>query len=176
MTKEMIISLIVLFVITAFTNVLSTLKTIFMSKKIMKPVYLLVFVDAIIFATIVSKVTSGDGIQFIISYALGRSAGVFIGDKLEDHLALGVLEIDLFLNNKHKMIQLSDRLREVGYTVNNYSGRGNNGNKRYKVEVVLARKEFDTFKHILNEYGIKNPTLKIKDLYKVDGKITITSA
>ncbi len=155
MTKEMIISLIVLFVITAFTNVLSTLKTIFMSKKIMKPVYLLVFVDAIIFATIVSKVTSGDGIQFIISYALGRSVGVFIGDKLEDRLALGVLEIDLFLNNKHKMIQLSDRLREVGYTVNNYSGRGNNGNKRYKIEVVLARKEFDTFKHILNEYGIK---------------------
>ncbi len=45
----------------------------------MKPVYLLVFVDAIIFATIVSKVTSGDGIQFIISYALGRSVGVFIG-------------------------------------------------------------------------------------------------
>ena len=48
MEISVIIGLIVLFVITAFTNVLATLKTILMSKKIMNPVYLLVFLDAII--------------------------------------------------------------------------------------------------------------------------------
>ena len=82
MTKNLIFSLAVLFLITAFTNILSTLKTMFISKKIMNPVYILVFVDAIIFATIVDKVTSGDGIQFTIAYALGKSMGVFLGNKL----------------------------------------------------------------------------------------------
>ncbi|MCG4586181.1 DUF5698 domain-containing protein, partial [Anaerosalibacter bizertensis] len=106
MTQNILIPLVVLFLITAFTNVLSTLKTILISKKIMNPVYLLVFVDAIIFANIVGKVTSSDGLHFTIAYALGRSAGVFIGNKIEERLALGILEVDLFLNNKSKMIKI----------------------------------------------------------------------
>ncbi|MCF6460325.1 DUF5698 domain-containing protein [Clostridium sp. Cult3] len=176
MTKNLIVSLAGLFLITAFTNVLSTLKTMFISKKIMNPVYILVFVDAIIFATIVGKVTSGDGIQFTIAYALGRSMGVFIGNKLEDRLALGILEVDVFLNHKYKMIELAENLREEGYTVNNYSVSGNNGNKRYKVEVVINRKEFRILEDIIEECGINTPTLKVKNLSKVDGKITTTSS
>ena len=175
MTKNLIFSLAGLFLITAFTNILSTLKTMFISKKIMNPVYILVFVDAIIFATIVGKVTSGDGIQFTIAYALGRSMGVFIGNKLEDRLALGILEVDIFLNHKDKMIELAENLREEGYTVNNYSVSGNNGNKRYKVEVVINRKEFKILEDIVEECGINTPTLKVKNLSNVDGKITTTS-
>ena len=176
MTKNLIFSLAVLFLITAFTNILSTLKTMFISKKIMNPVYVLVFVDAIIFATIVGKVTSGDGIQFTIAYALGKSMGVFLGNKLEDRLALGILEVDVFLNHKYKMIELAENLREEGYTVNNYSVSGNNGNKRYKVEVVINRKEFSILEDIIEECGINTPTLKVKNLSKVDGKITTTSS
>ena len=73
MTRNIILALIGLFLITAFTNVLSTLKTMFISKKIMNPVYVLVFVDAIIFAATVGKVANGDGIQFTIAYALSRA-------------------------------------------------------------------------------------------------------
>lgn len=176
MTKNLIFSLAGLFLITAFTNVLSTLKTMFISKKIMNPVYILVFADAIIFATIVGKVTSGDGIQFTIAYALGRSMGVFIGNKLEDRLALGILEVDIFLNHKDKMVELAENLREEGYTVNNYSVSGNNGNRRYKVEVVINRKEFRILEDIVEECGINTPTLKVKNINKVDGKITTTSS
>lgn len=175
MTKNLIFALVGLFLITAFTNVLSTLKTIFISKKIMNPVYILVFIDAIIFATIVVKVTNGNGIEFTIAYALGRSMGVFIGNKLEDRLALGILEVDLFLNNKEKMIQVAERLREAGYTVNNYLASGYNGNKRYKIEIVIKRKEFNILEDIMDEFNINNPTIKIKNLSKVDGKITATS-
>lgn len=174
MTQNILIPLIVLFLITAFTNVLSTLKTILISKKIMNPVYLLVFVDAIIFANIVGKVTSSDGLHFTIAYALGRSAGVFIGNKIEERLALGILEVDLFLNNKSKMIKIAEELRDAGYTVNNYSVSGNNGDKRYKVETVIKRKEFKIFEDIVDDCGVSKPTLKIKNLSKVDGKITTT--
>lgn len=175
MTQNILLSLIGLFIITAFTNVLSTLKTIFVSKKIMNPVYILVFMDAIIFATTVGKVANGDGIQFTIAYALGRSMGVFIGNKLEDRLALGILEVDLFLNNKKMMIQVAEKLREIGYTVNNYLVSGNNGDKRYKVEIVIKRKEFHILEDIMNEFNVNNPTLKIKNLSRVNGKITTTS-
>lgn len=174
MTTNLIFTLIGLFLITAFTNVLATLKTILMSKKIMNPVYLLVFADAMIFAAIVSKVTSSEGLQFTIAYALGKTVGVFIGNKIEDRLALGILEVDLFLNDKSKVIEISKRLRETGYTVNNSLVRGNNEEKRYQIEVVIKRKEFKILESIMKEFGVVSPTLKVKTLSKVDGKITTT--
>ncbi|MGO1371876.1 MAG: DUF5698 domain-containing protein [Senegalia sp. (in: firmicutes)] len=174
MTQSIILTLIGLFLVTAFTNILATLKTILLAKNIMNPVYLLVFVDAIIFATVLGKVTSSEGISYAIAYALGRTLGVFIGGKIEGKLALGILEVDLFLNNKNKMIELAQKLRDEGYTVNNFLASGNNGNKRYKLEVVIKRKEISTLESIMDECNIKDPTLKIKNLSKVEGKITTT--
>ncbi|MGN9164833.1 DUF5698 domain-containing protein [Tissierellaceae bacterium HCP3S3_D8] len=174
MTTSILFGLITLFLVTAFTNILATLKTILMSKKIMNPVYLLVFMDAMIFATIVTKINSADGIQFTIAYALGKTAGVFIGGKIEDRLALGILEVDLFLNNRDKVTQISKKLRDTGYTVNNFVVGGNNEDKRYQIEVVIKRKEIKVLEDIIKEYGILNPTMKIKTLSKVDGKITTT--
>ncbi|WP_066497820.1 DUF5698 domain-containing protein [Abyssisolibacter fermentans] len=174
MTQSIILALTGVFFITAFTNVLATLKTILISKKIMNPVYLLVFVDAMIFATIIAKMNSSKGIHFTVAYALGKTMGVFIGGKIEDRLALGILEVDLFLNDKNKMIQIAEKLRESGYTVNNFLARGNNGDKRYKVEVVIKRKEYKILEETMNACGIDNPTLKIKNLSKVNGKITTT--
>ncbi|SHJ88048.1 DUF5698 domain-containing protein [Tepidibacter formicigenes] len=174
MTQSIIFAVVGVFLITAFTNVLATLKTILISKKIMNPVYFLVFVDAMIFATIVAKMTNSKGIHFTIAYALGKAMGVFIGGKIEEHLALGIFEVDIFLNNKNKMIQVAEKLRETGYTVNNFIARGNNGDKRYKIEVVIKRKEFKVLEKIMDECGVHNPTLKVKNLNKVNGKITTT--
>ncbi|GAA0180077.1 hypothetical protein SH2C18_28300 [Clostridium sediminicola] len=174
MTQSTIYALIGVLLITAFTNVLATLKTILISKKIMNPVYILVFIDAMIFATVIAKMSSSEGIHFTIAYALGRTIGVFIGGKIEDRLALGILEVDIFLNNKNKMIQVAEKLRTAGYTVNNFLARGNNGEKRYKVEVVIKRKEFKVLEEIMDVCGVNNPTLKIKNLNKVNGKISTT--
>lgn len=140
----------------------------------MNPVYFLVFVDAMIFATVVSKVTSSEGISFTVAYALGRTLGVFIGGKIEEHLALGILEVDIFLDNKSKMIEVAENLKCEGYTVNNFLARGNNGDRGYKVEVVIKRKELKVLENILTKCGVSNPTLKIKNLSKVNGQITTT--
>lgn len=175
MTYNVIIGLTSLFLITSFTNILATLKTILISKKIMNPVYLVVFVDAMIFATVVTKVTSSEGIQYTIAYACGRTVGVYIGNKIEERLALGILEVDIFLNNQKKMVLLAEKLREEGYTVNNYLARGNNGNRRYKIEVVIKRNEFKILEDIMEQCEIHNPTLKIKNLSKIYGKISSTS-
>ena len=174
MTQEIILALIGLFMVTAFTNVLATLKTILMAKDIMNPVYLLVFADAMIFATTLSKVTTSNGISFTIAYALGRTVGTYIGSKIEDRLALGILEVDLFLNDKDKAMEISKKLRDTGYTVNNFLVGGNNEEKRYQIEVVIKRKEFKILEEIIEDFGVVKPTLKIKTLNKVDGKITTT--
>ncbi|MFT9497354.1 DUF5698 domain-containing protein [Anaerosolibacter sp.] len=172
MTQHIILTLIGLFLVTALTNILATLKSILMAKKIMNPVYFLVFADAMIFATVVGKVTSSEGFHFAVAYALGKTLGVFVGSKIEERLALGILEVDVFLNNKSKMIEIAEKLREEGYTVNNFLARGNHGNRRYKVEVVIRRKEFKVLENIMDECGITDPTLKIKNLNKVEGKIS----
>ena len=174
MTTNVMLALIGLFLVTAFTNVLGTLKTILMSKKIMNPVYLLVFIDAMIFAKIVSQVTSSEGILFTVAYALGRTVGVYIGGKIEDRMALGILEVDLILSDKDKVEKIAKRLRQTGYTVNNFLVGGNNEEKRYQIEVIIKRKEFKILEDIIEEYGVINPTLKVKTLNKIDGKISTT--
>lgn len=170
----MYIPIITLFLITSFTNVLGTLKTILISKKIMNPVYVVVFVDAMIFATIITKVTSSEGMHFTLAYALGKTFGVFIGGKLDDKLALGIVEVDILLNDKEKRIQASDALRDAGYTVNNYHTRGYHGDRRYNIEVVLKRKEIKDLEDILDACGVMNPTLKVKTVNKISGKMTIS--
>ena len=174
MTQHLILTLIGLFVVTVIANILATLKSILMAMKIMNPVYLLVFADAIIFATVLGKVTSSKELNFVVAYALGKTLGTYIGSKIEEQLALGILEVDVFLNNTDKMIEIAERLRNEGYTVNNYLARGNNGDRRYKVEVVIKRKEFKVLERIMEECGVTDPTLKIKNLNKVEGKITTT--
>ena len=174
MEREMMIGLIVMFIITAFTNILSTLKTLFMSKDIMNPVYMLVFLDAIIFATIVSKVTNSDGMAYTIAFALGKSMGVYLGGKIENKLALGICEVDLFLNDSEKANMIAQRVRETGYTVNNFLVSGNNETERHQIEVVINRKEIRVLEDIIKEFDVENPTLKVKTLNKVDGKITTT--
>ena len=175
MRTELILTLMGLFMITSFTNVLATLKTILISKKIMNPVYFVVFIDAMIFATVLTKITSSEGFQFTIAYACGRTFGVFVGGKLEERLALGIIEVDVFLKNKTKMVNIAEQLRKEGYTVNNFLARGMNGEPRHKVEVGMKRKELKVLEGILLENGVEEPTLKIKNLSKVSGKITTSN-
>ncbi len=131
--------------------------------------------DAMIFATVVTKVTSSTGVHFTIAYACGRTMGVFIGNKVEERLALGILEVDLFLKNKDKMIRVENMLRKEGYTVNSFLAKGTHGEKRYKVEVVIKRSEFKILEAILDHCDVTSPTLKVKNLNKIYGKITAAS-
>ena len=140
----------------------------------MNPVYLFVFVDALIFATIVSKVTSSEGIQYTLAFALGKTFGVYLGGIIEDKMALGICEVDLFLNDSIKANEIAQKIRETGYTVNNFLVGGNNETERHQIEVVINRKEIKVLENIIKDFDVINPTLKVKTLNKVDGKITTT--
>ena len=172
---ELIIQLFILFIVTALTNSLSILKTIFLSKGIIKPVYVVVFLDSLVFATIMKKITSDNSLWFIIAFAFGKAFGVFIASKIEKKLALGINQIDLLLNDGDKALKIADELRLYGYTVNNKVNYGIEGKKRYTIETILTRKENDNYFKILKELEIDNPTFLIHDINQVAGKININT-
>lgn len=175
MELNTILGLLSLFIIICVTNIMGTLKTILMSKNIMNPVYILVFIDAAIFALVLSKIANNTGFHYTIAFALGKTLGVYLGGKIEEKMALGIIEVDLFFSNKEKVITIADSLRTMGYTVNSYLARGKNGDRRHKIEVVMERKEYSVLENLLLENEIEEPTMKIKSLSKVNGKISTSS-
>ncbi|WPS85346.1 DUF5698 domain-containing protein (plasmid) [Brevibacillus halotolerans] len=176
MDTFLLVQLIGVVAINALSNSIGTLKTIFISKKYLKPAYVITFLDAIIFATALKQIASGNGFEFLIAFALGKVFGVYIADWIETRMALGILETEIFLNDKDRMIEVADVLRDKGYTVNTSISYGYKGMKRYKIEVILLRKEFSVLENVLKEYNIENPTMQVKDISNVRGKISVSSA
>jgi uncharacterized protein YebE (UPF0316 family) len=169
-------SLLGIILINAISNTLGTLKNIFTAKKFVKPLYIITFIDAIIFATVIKQVSnSSNGVYFITAYAIGKVLGAYIANKLEDKLALGISEVDIFVNNKDKMKQIADEIRDKGYTVNTYISYGKFGIKRYVIEVTILRKELYILKEILTKHGYEKPTLKIKEVNNYKGKISLSN-
>lgn len=174
MDTALIMQLLGLVLINAVSNTFGTLKTIFSTKRFIKPLYLVTFVDAIIFATIMKQIASGNGVYYILAFALGKVIGVYFADVVEGKMALGILEVNFYLNNKDKMVAIADTLREIGYSVNTVVAFGNQGVKRYRVEVTLLRKEVPVLEAVLSKHNYENPTLSIKEVAKVKGKISLS--
>lgn len=161
-----------IFIINALSNCLGTLKTIFISKNVKTPVYIVTAIDALVFAFVVKSISNGDDVITILAYVLGKVAGVYIGQVADKKLGLGILDICIYAKEE-KAKNLADRLREVGYSVTTQKGYGLNGNKRYIVNVTIARKELDFLMELLEKYGFDKATMVIKEVKSVNGKIRI---
>jgi len=164
---------ILMFFAGGITNAMSTLRTIFTSKKLTRPNYVLTFIDAILFAEVMKQLTSGSkgGLIVTVSFAFGKVFGVWLGDKLEDKIAIGVSEVQLFIKDKDKMKETADSLRDSGFSVTSFVAFGMNGEKRYVVETVLQRRELPIYYKLLGNLGIDEPTAKVKSLSSIQGKL-----
>lgn len=171
---ELVFNLGIMVVLGICTNSLATLKTIFVSKKAKKPVYILTFIDALLFGTVLKQISTGEDIIFVIAYAVGRVLGYLIGDAIESKIALGNSEIEMSLNNFKKMVEIADGLREEGYSVETYNTYGYEGRKRYKIVITTQRKSVVSVIDRIKSYGYEEPTLKIREIQKVEGKFTIS--
>jgi len=168
---NLFLELFMVVLVMTISNAIGTLKTIFTAKKYFKPVYVIVFIDAIIFASVITKVTSGGEYLYILAFAVGKMLGVYVGGVIEEKLAIGLIEADILVNGKENMIVISDKLRDAGFSVNTIVTYGMNGNKRYSIEVMAKRKDLRKIKNILERVGLKNPTMVIKEVDNVSGKI-----
>lgn len=162
--------LLIIFILQVVSTATNTLKTIFLTKGITKPAYLMTFVDAIIFVLSMKLALDGEGFIFLIVYAIGKTLGAVLGDVVEKKLALGTLEITISIK-KNKGIEIADKLRELGYTVNTREVYGLNGNERYEVWFITKRKEFNFIIDYLDKIGHDNLSMVVAEVKTVTGKI-----
>ena len=169
----LIIELSILLLITTISATLGTLKHIFINKKQLKPAYVVTFIDAIMYGTIMKQISSGNGVYFILTFAVGKLLGTGLGDLIENKLALGIIEVDLYVNHSENMKLIADNLRELGYSVDTGIRYGYQGKKRYVVNATILRKELDKVKKVAQEHGYNEPTVRIREISKVYGKFNM---
>ena len=161
-----ILNLVAIFSLNMLSTTLSNLKTILLTKRVMKLVYVTTFIDAMIFALAFKCLATSSSLVFLVFFAAGRLSGVYLGNLIESKLALGTLEVSI---HKHwqEGIKLADQLRTLGYSVTTFKGYGINGNDRLVITAIIPRRELDGLKPLLGN----RINMTVKDVSKTYGKI-----
>jgi uncharacterized protein YebE (UPF0316 family) len=164
------VGILTIFFLNVFASGMKVMNTMFISRKIMKPVYLILFVDAIIFTYAIKVVTQGGSFYFIFAFALGRVVGAFIADKIENKMAIGILEVTVF-TSEEKGVIIADTLRSLGYWVSSMVSFGVQGKKRITLDITVQRKELALVKEIFAKYGYTEASMVIRELKTISGKL-----
>jgi len=163
-----IINLLIIFALNVFSTCMGNLKTNFIAQKVIKPVYLITFIDALVFVYAFKLIASSSGYGYMVSFALGRICGVFLANKIEKKMALGLLEINVYKHPEPGKI-LADTLRDRGYYVTTTLGYGLEGKQRLILTTVLPRKQFPDFHELLEQDGKVH--MSVKSITKTYGKV-----
>lgn len=165
----MLITLIIVFCLNVISNTLGTLKTIFIAKKIMKPAYLVIFVDSIVFAYGFKMIATENSFWLIIAFSAGKVVGAYIADVIDSKMAFGLLEVTIYAK-KEKALEMADALRNIGFSVTTVKGYGMHGHDRFEVNIALKRKEFELIHEFLKKYGYTNTTMLVREISSFTGK------
>ena len=125
-----------------------TLRTISMVKSLKVLTAIFGFLEAIIYIFGIAIVLSGEqNVIEMFIYAVGFSLGAVAGIFVENKLALGYSTI--LVNITHENKYMVKVLRELGYGITVYIGKGQNGD-RFKLEILTKRnKEEELLKIVL---------------------------
>lgn len=170
----MLLDLIVIFTLNIISSSMKVLNTMFISKKVMQPVYITMFIEACVFSYALKMITEGESFFFILVFAFGKVVGAYIANAIEDKIAIGILEVSLYVNGR-KALKIADTLRNMGYSVTTMKGYGFNGNPRFLLDIAIERKDFPLLKIFLANNGYDEATMVIRDLKGVSGKIKTKS-
>lgn len=160
--------LVILFCLNCVSTGLSTLKTIFLSNRIITPVYITTFLDAIIVAYAFRMVATSSSFSYVMVFALGRIAGVCLGNFIERKMAVGLLEVTVYKHPQEGKI-VADRLRNEGYSVTTEMGYGLKGKNRLILNIIVPRKNLPELQESLEQYGKVN--MAVKTVNRVSGKV-----
>ena len=152
------------------SSCIGTLKTIFTAKQLGKTTYYIVLVDGIVYS-LVLKSFSSSGTLAIIAYVLGKLIGTIVADYLENKMAIGIYEVTLYVGRREKMFQVQQDLIEAGYSSTATTGHIDVANKRYFLEIQIARKDMPKLYELLSRADIPEPTMVLREAKKVYGQI-----
>lgn len=165
------ISILIIFFLNILSNFIGTLKTIFVSKQMGKYTYVVVFLDALIYSMVLKSFTSSSGFYSIMAFCFGKVVGSVLADFIEGKLALGLIEVQVYLGDEKLISNVQETCRLAGLSVTTHEGISATGKPRYYLLIQLARKDMKKLRLILNDYGVSEPTMVISEIRSVSGKI-----
>jgi uncharacterized protein YebE (UPF0316 family) len=165
----MVVNLIIIFLLNAISNCLGTLKTLFISKQMIRPAYFVVFSDALLFSYAFKLVSDSSDMIYILAFAFGKVFGIFLADIIERKMAIGVLEVSVY-TRREKGRKIADFLRRQGYSVTTHIGFGMKGKERWIINIIVKRKDFEKLNAVLAGFN-ENITMSVTEIRSITGKL-----
>lgn len=126
---------------------IGTMRIIFLSKGLKYWAAILGFAEALIWIVAVSKVMQNLGDwQTYVAFALGYSAGNYVGIVIEEHIAIGNLLIRII--TKKDATSLAKVLWDAGYGITSVDAQGESGPVNVIFSVVKRKKLKTLLTHI----------------------------
>jgi len=133
------LELLLILVLKSVEVSIATLRIILISKGYRQIGTLLSFIEILLWTFIASRVIMGMADAPIkgIMYSLGFSIGVYIGSRIESHIALGRVMIQAIVS-KELSIPITASLRDKGYAVTTMEAQGRDSQK--SVLMIFAKR------------------------------------
>ncbi|WP_461205348.1 DUF2179 domain-containing protein [Clostridium sp. DL1XJH146] len=129
---------------------LLTLRTVFMVKNISYLAALFGILEGLVYVFGLSLVFSGDqSIAAMIVYAVGFGLGLFLGNFVENKMAIGYTSFEVNLNKRNN--EMISFLREKGFGVTLFEAEGRDSN-RIKLEILTKRSRENELLECIEEY------------------------
>lgn len=146
----MFINFLVVFIIKTIEVSLSTIKTVFITKKKKLFSMILGFLEILIWINLVNTVLSdlSQSPEKMFAYALGYSLGILVGLMIEDFIPIGNITLHVTLNekNSHTII---NKIRDSGFAVTSFKGEGISGEKIILI-LHMKKKRKNKFIELIN--------------------------
>ncbi len=128
---------------------MDTLRVLFVVRGKKLFVWVLGFMQSVIFVLAISSVLTGERNYLnILGYAAGFATGNVVGMLIEARLAIGHVLVTIISSNRGSFI--AERLRASGYAVTEIAGRGKNGTV-FELHASVFRKDVDNIETIVLE-------------------------
>ena len=128
-----------------------TLRTITMVKGMKEKAAALGMLEGIIYVIALGIVFSDlSNYLNMVSYALGFGVGIYIGQIIEQKLAIGFVSVEVNIINKNE--ELIRHLRDEGFSVSTSEVEGMNQARRYRLDCTARRDREPEFINIVSTY------------------------
>ena len=159
------------FLITTSSQLISTLRSIFVANKAGVLTYVTVAIDAFLYSFLVSALSKQTTLTIIL-FITGKVFGTFLANVIESKIALGIYDIDIYIKSHELQKDLQNSLLNSGISSTMNLGTITGNEVRWSNNIQIKRKDMKKFYDILDDLDIKNPTMVIKPAKKVTGKIS----
>ena len=128
---------------------MDTLRVLFVVRGKRLIVWILGFLQSLIFVLAISSVLTGERNYLnILGYAAGFATGNIVGMMIENTLAIGHMLVNII--SSHRGAYIAERLRTSGFAVTEIAGRGMNGTV-FELHANVLRKDVDSVETIVLE-------------------------